>query len=38
VTAWLFGFGAVIRTRFGQPPPAAPFDTTVSPPAPPAAA
>jgi hypothetical protein len=39
VTAWLFGFGAVIRTRFGQPPPAAPFDTTVAaPPAPPAAA
>jgi hypothetical protein len=36
VTAWLFVFGAVIRTRFGQSP-AAPLETTAVPPAPPAA-
>jgi hypothetical protein len=38
VTAWLFAFGAVVRTRFGQPPPGAPLDTTVATGAPPAAA
>jgi hypothetical protein len=36
VTAWLFVFGAVIRTRFGQTP-ATPAETTSMPPAPPAA-
>lgn len=33
ITAWLFVFGAVIRTRFGQSP-SAPIDTTVAAPPP----
>jgi hypothetical protein len=37
VTGWLFVFGAVLRTRFGQPQPGAPLATTVPPPAPPPA-
>jgi hypothetical protein len=34
ITGWLFAFGAVLRTRFGQPPaamPAAPLATTAPP-------
>ncbi len=34
ITGWLFAFGAVLRTRFGQPPaamPAAPLATTSPP-------
>ena len=38
VTGWLFVFGAVIRTRFGQPQPGAPLPTTAPPTPPPAAA
>jgi hypothetical protein len=37
VAGWLFVFGAVIRTRFGQPQPGAPLPTTVPPTAPPPA-
>ncbi|HEY6107103.1 MAG TPA: hypothetical protein VIV59_14050, partial [Anaeromyxobacteraceae bacterium] len=33
LTAWLVVFGAVIRTRFGQPQPV--IDSTVAPPGPP---
>jgi hypothetical protein len=33
ITGWLFAFGAVLRTRFGQPPTApAPLATTAPPP------
>jgi hypothetical protein len=38
VTGWLFVFGAVIRTRFGQPQPGAPLPTTAPPAPPPAVA
>jgi hypothetical protein len=38
VTGWLFVFGAVIRSRFGQPQPGAPLPTSVPPAAPTAAA
>ena len=39
MAAWLFVFGAVLRTRFGQPPTAPPpvYGTTVPPPMPPPA-
>ena len=37
VAAWLYVFGAVLRTRFGQPTPGV-LETTVAPPPPPAAA
>jgi hypothetical protein len=38
VTAWLFVFGAVLRTRFGQPPSEAALPTTpLPPPSPPSA-
>ncbi len=38
VTAWLFVFGAVLRTRFGQPPSEAALPTTAVPPPPPPSA
>jgi Secretin and TonB N terminus short domain len=37
VAAWLFVFGAVLRTRFGQPPSEAALPTTAVPPPPPPA-
>jgi hypothetical protein len=30
ITAWLFVFGAVVRTRFGQPPAPTPLGTTLA--------